>query len=545
MRWLWAIGVTVALALFPEVAGASVFYEIRYDSWSAEDERGYSDFVQAIGDSSCRSANDCLHDAANPFRDSDVPAAVFNADCADFAYLLRFYYAWKKGLPFSYADGVAARGASSDIRYSAGGNRITDRRTLTSGMNAIAVIAQMRQDVSTADYRVHPDLDGPLAPDTYTVAINRDAIRPGTLIYDPNGHVATVFRVDPDGRIHFMDSHTDYSIARSVYDMRFTRTDPGAGAGFRNWRPQKLVGATRQADGSLGGGQIVLARNAEIADFSVEQYYGNGDRPSDANWESGTFTLNGEKIGYYDYVRARLSVKGDLSFDPVKEVHEMVTSNCADLQYRVQAVDIAIAAGIQRRPEPERLPMNIYGTDGDWETFSSPSRDARLKTAFKELRDAVERFVTMYVRGGDPHLAYLGTDMVGDMLAVYQRDTAACTVRYTRSDASIVTLSYEEARRRLFAMSFDPYHCVERRWGATDPAELATCSDGAEKKAWYAAEQSLRNQIDRTYDARMDFTLAELRTPGPGKGVAAAPDVDTLGFLQRVRDARPGNAAGF
>jgi hypothetical protein len=323
------------------------------------------------------------------------------------------------------------------------------------------------------------------------------------------------------------------------------RTVPGAGAGFKNWRPQHLVGATRRGDGTLTGGHIELARNADIADFSLEQYFGTEARPvDDADWAKGWFKLNGEILGYYDYVRAKLA-GGQLHFDPVKEVHDMVLSNCADLHYRVQAVDVAITAGIQKQPEPDRLPSNIYGTDGDWETFSSPSRDARLKTAFKELRDATERFVIMYERGGDPHLSYLGSDMVGDVLATYDRDTAACSIAYTRSDGSHVTIGYEEARQRLFRMSFDPYHCVERRWGASDAAELATCGDGATKQAWYAAEQPLRNQIDRTYGARMDYGLAELGTPGDGKGVAEPPDVDVRAYLVRVRGARPGVSAGY
>jgi hypothetical protein len=49
------------------------------------------------------------------------------------------------------------------------------------------------------------------------------------------------------------------------------------------------------------------------------------------------------------------------------------------------------------------------------------------------------------------------------------------------------------------------------------------------------AEQTLRNQIDRTYDARMDFSLEELRTPGPGKGVASPPDIDARAYLVAVR----------
>jgi hypothetical protein len=487
-HWLWAVA--FCLAFIPRCATAGALYEIRYDHWTAEDERGYREFVQALGEANCRSVNDCLHDPANTYRASDPPGAVFDADCADFAYVLRFYYAWKRGLPFSYADGVAARGGADDIRYSPNGNVVTSRRQLTSGtQGGLDIINTMRDAVSSATYRIHPDLDGPLAPDLYPVAIDRASIQPGTLIYDPNGHVAVVYRVDPDGRVRFFDSHTDYSLARSIYDPRFTRVGPSAGAGFKNWRPQALVGAVRQADGTLRGGHIELARNARIADFSTEQFFGNGPRPADANWASGTFTLNGEKLDYYDYVRARLSASGELQFDPVKEVHELAMSNCADLQYRMQAVDIAIAAGMQNHSEPDRLPANIYGTNGDWETFSTPSRDARLKTAFKEMRDTVERFVTMYVRGGDPHLHYLGDDMVGDLLATYRRDTQACELHYVRSDGSAVNLTYEDAVRRMFALSFDPYQCVERRWGATDAAELSTCHDSPVKQAWYAASR--------------------------------------------------------
>ncbi len=119
-------------------------------------------------------------------------------------------------------------------------------------------------------------------------------------------------------------------------------------------------------------------------------------------------------------------------------------------------------------------------------------------------------------------------------------EAAACKLTYARTDNSQVTLSYDEMRRRLFLMSFDPYQCVERRWGATDPAELSTCRDGANKQAWYAAEQNLRNQIDRTYEVEMDFTLDEMRTPGPGKGIPTPPDIDVRAYLVSVQSARPG-----
>ena len=246
------------------------------------------------------------------------------------------------------------------------------------------------------------------------------------------------------------------------------------------------------------------------------------------------YASGGETLDYYDYVRAKLA-GGQLLFDPVKEIREMTSSICSNLYYRTAAVDLARRAGMAQKSEPKRLPFNIYGTDGDWEMYSTPSRDARLKTAFKALRDAAQRFVEMKQRGDTRHLSYSGDDLTGDMLAAYERETAKCPITYTRSDGSTTTLSYEEARRRLFAMSFDPYQCPELRWGASGD-ELSTCQDDTLKRDWYGAEQNLRNQIERTYDARMDFTLDELRIPGLGKGVPAPPDTDVAGYLQSVRN---------
>jgi hypothetical protein len=124
------------------------------------------------------------------------------------------------------------------------------------------------------------------------------------------------------------------------------------------------------------------------------------------------------------------------------------------------------------------------------------------------------------------------------MLAAYDRAAAGCSVSYSRSDGSRISFGYEEARQRLFRLSFDPYQCIERRWGAQD-AELSTCPDGAVKRAWYRAEQSLRNQIDRTYEARMDWSLAELEAGDPRIGVKEAPDTDTRAFLLAQKE-KPG-----
>ncbi len=503
-------------------------YVIRATRWTETDEKEFGQFLTEMGESGCSTVNRCLHDARNPFRASDAHGATFEADCADLPYYLRFYFAWKRGLPFSFVSEVEPRGHTRDMRYTAAGNRVT-ARLFPAGQNGYAVLDYLRDAVSSATYRIHPELETPEQQDLYSPAITPKSIRPGTVVYDPNGHLVVIWKVENNGRVHYLDAHPDYSVTRGFYDMRFVRSSPGMGAGFKNWRPQSLEGASRNADGSFRGGHIVVAANKDIADFSLEQYFGNGLRPaSDAQWKQGRFTLNNEALDYYDYVRGRLA-GGTLLFDPLREVADMVDSNCADLHYRGAAVDIAIAAGLQRQNEPDRLPANIYGTDGDWETYSTPSRDARLKTAFKELNDNTRRFLWM-AQHNDPKLSYRGKALATDMLAVYDAHAAQCTITYNRSNGSKISFGYEEARRRLFAMSFDPYQCPERRWAASG-SELATCADDGLKAAWYEAEKPLRNQIDRTYDARMDFSLAELKTPGPGKGVPTPPDIDIRSWL--------------
>jgi hypothetical protein len=524
----------ILLLLAPTIAdeSSSTLYLVRSDRWTDADERGYEQFITAIGESDCASLDACLKGPANPFRGSDPPDTRYASDCSDLPYVLRFYYAWKRGLPFSYVDAVAPRDGSGDIRYARDGNKVVSRRDVPGGVfSGLKIIEDIRNAVSTGTYRLHPGTDGPLPPDLYSPAITPQSIRPGTVVYDPAGHVAIVYRVDRDGRVHSFDAHTDYSLTQMTFDVRFARMRPAQGSGFKNWRPIRLAGAERQPDGTLKGGHIEVARNAEIAAFSVEQFYGTGPRPPEDEWARGRFSVGGETLDYYDFVRARLA-GGKLVFNPVKEVREMTWSICSDLGYRAQAVDLA--RDMAGRPHPFRLPRNIYGADGDWEMFSTPSRDARLKTAFKYLRDTVQRFVEMDRRKDNRHLAYEGGDLPADLLKAFTRAARFCQIQYRRGDGSMQILSLEEMRKRLFAMSFDPYHCPERRWGASDASELSTCSDGAPKQAWYAAEQKLRNQIDRTYETRMDFTLEDLHTPGPGKGAVSPPDTDVIGYLEKT-----------
>lgn len=510
---------------------------IKRDSWTANDERNYSDFVAKLGTSGCNTVDRCFKSPANPYRASDA-GAFFNADCAKFPYMLRAYFAWKNNLPFSYAsNAVSSDGRGGDVRYSPNGNSITSRRDLVTstgrGVAGMSSLRMMQNEVLSAMFRVHPLRDNPTGrnfQDFYSVGINRDAIRPGTMIYDPAGHVVVVYKVETDGRVRYFDAHPDKTVSRGVFGEKFARSRPGSGAGFKNFRPLYLVGSTVGSMGERIGGRIVSKPMRELPGFSLEQFFGTqAVNPKDSDWSRAQFVYKGVKMRYFDFVRARLAV-GDLKYHPVVEMQNAMEALCGDLQDRVLAVQGAITAGIHNQSHPERLPNNIYGTGGDWEEYSSPSRDARLKTSFKELRDRVQQMVEMY-QARDPKIDYTGTDLAADLRAAYDTGAKACVTSYTRTDGSVVTMDFDQAAARVFAMSFDPYHCIELRWGATEAAELGTCRDSNAKLEWYRAEQRLRNQIDRTYDARMNFSVQELLRAVPNSGADKAPDIDTRAYL--------------
>jgi hypothetical protein len=143
-------------------------YIVRQERWSASDERGYSEFIKSIGESHCGTVNNCMKGPGNPFRGTDPKWAYFRADCADLPYFLRAYYAWKRGLPFAYEAAVGPVGRSRDIRYSRSGNRVHERRVITTGSTTgLALLEATRNTISSAMYRMHPERDQEIQPDHY------------------------------------------------------------------------------------------------------------------------------------------------------------------------------------------------------------------------------------------------------------------------------------------------------------------------------------------------------------------------------------------
>ena len=531
MRGLASVILVMCLSLTGAHAAAS--WRIQKDHWSAADEEGFGQFVGALGASNCSSSESCLRDPANPYRATDQHFLDIDVDCAKWPYLLRAYYAWKNGLPFSYIDAVS--GAGGDLRFTKSANRPVGRHDFIdrgNGLDGPRIIREVLGTVFSGTYRTDASEHRGVLSDFYSPALQPGSIRAGSVVYDVNGHVGIVYKVDADGRVYYMDAHPDFTITRSVYGAQFGQSPLRLGGGLKNWRPLQLVGAHTDAEGHLLGGHIALAQNDQIADFSLVQYVGTEPNPKQ-DVKKARFVYNGVELGFYEYVRVAVS-GGKMDYNPIYELKATMKTLCNDLGDRAQYVDLALKDGVANRPHPSRLPDNIYGSDNqEWETYSTPSRDARIKAAAAQFYKDLAEMIDLWVHR-DNRIVYDGYDLQKDLRKAYTMGSVMCTITYLNSAKRPVAMSFDDMMHRLFTLSFDPYHCVELRWGSSGE-ERESCPDSKPKLKWYEAEQRLRNQSDRTYDIQMGFDLDELNRHVKGSGIDQPPPID----IEALIDAMP------
>ena len=183
------------------------------------------------------------------------------------------------------------------------------------------------------------------------------------------------------------------------------------------------------AAGHLIGGHMAYAENDQIADYSVVQYVGTEPNPKQ-DVTKAHFKYNGAELGFYEYVRVAVS-GGKMTYNPIYETqNDDAERLCNDLNDRAQYVDQAIAENFQNKPHPSRLPDNIYGSSNvEWETYSTPSRDARIKAAFAQFYKDMAEMIDMWVHR-DPRIVYDGVFLKQDLEKAYDEQSQACTITY-------------------------------------------------------------------------------------------------------------------
>jgi hypothetical protein len=473
------------------VGGAGAAWTARHQ-WSDRYEAEFARWVEELFADKKGSLAACLRnpEGNSLYSNEDRNNNLFS-DCADLPYLLRAYFSYKKKLPFSFNVTI------SGSRYS-NNNQPGSRRSFLSYSNFSSLARTISNSVHSGFFRFFWTTE---KTDTFLCQINRESIVPGTVYYDANGHVLVVSRVDDDGTVWFVDAHPDNSLTEKRFGSYLSRGSCKQGGGFRRWRHQEV--------GSSGSFTLTTNSNTPFFDAGKSQC-------------QDSYEVDGLELDYHQWVKRMLAV-GSGKVDPIKEIQQQLTALDQALQDRVASIAAAVSHNIHKKTHPSSLPYNIYGTEGDWEAYSTPGRDARLRAQVREMFNLIKDSVSAVAQGDHPY-AFEGTaaDLLRQFSSIWQESTDSIRIGYGDSSGKTVTLTLGNIMERLFLLSFDPYHCPELRWGDVD---TASCPDGSSKRWWYEQEQRLRNVIDT--DHRVNTTL--------DWGPVNTPDIDVGALLELLK----------
>ena len=456
-------------------------------SWTAAEEALFSAWVRemftaprgedlawkALHEVTSDPKRNLLHNHFGWSEDSaDTSQGLFlRPDCADAPYFLRAYFAWKRSLPFAFRQCSRGKGkaprcgsihgvvgppehaADSRKPGELGGVQKYFRRTLAWGVHSGNGRTAFGDDDT----------------DFYPVALERRALRPGTIYADPYGHIFVLVELMPPegttpGVLYAIDGQPDGSITRKRFwegNFLFNPDPTLGGSGFKAFRPVDVVG------GRDPKAKTVAA--AGDADIRTRKGYG------DVSDEQSKLTAD----GFYDKMDA-LVTPGPR--DPFQAQEEAIQALFEAAKVRVTSVQNGVehlkkSGGAIAMPDGHA----IFETTGAWENFSTPARDLRLLIAI----DLVQGFAAKVERNADVFLAE-GESMeqlAAKLDAARKKllDGGGLEFDYTRSDGSTWTLSVADVieRAEAFEMAYNPNDCPEVRWGAPAGSEEAKTCKGA------------------------------------------------------------------
>ena len=469
----------------PVPAPPGHFWQVR-GSWNSTTETLFSAWIEKLfaappdQDLSWKAWHEVLHDTSRNFlfnylgRGEDDARSGLRPDCADFAYFLRAYFAYKMGLPFGYSNCSRGTGGKPpkcyqwfDIEHP----EVT-RPSLPPEVDAAAAppaqkpkrpttfgeyLRDVGDVVHTGAVRVAGSDDN---TDFYTVALTQQALRPGTVYADPYGHVLMLVHRVPEldgkpGVFLAVDAEPDGSITRKRFwrgNFLFVH-DPALGSsGFKHFRP-----IVRDKNGSLrrlANGDI--AKNPDYGDFSLDQ----------------------SRMSAEDFYDRMDDVMSPDPLDPVKAMTDAIESLHEQVKTRVTSVENGRKYQ-EKKPGEIAMPNgpSIFQTTGAWEDYSTPSRDFRLLIAIDVVRgfpDRVIRRAAHYTMANGKGAEAVKSELQG----VLASELASRKITYSRSDGSPWTLSLKDVIGRMtdFEMAYNPNDCAELRWAAPDNTEEAsTC----------------------------------------------------------------------
>jgi hypothetical protein len=403
-------------------------------------------------------------------------AIAATPDCADLPYFLRAYFSWKLGLPFGFRD--CDRG--TDTRPPRCTGYFTNEDA-PAGKDPLAVMRAflrlMGNHVQSGSARTALDDD---ATDYYPVALERKALRPGTIYADPYGHVMVVVKWVAQtpargGLLLAVDGQPDTSIGRKRFwegTFLYANDVKSAGPGFKAFRP------------------VVRGDDGKLAALPNKAIGGAGD-PAHAPFSDEQGKLSAD--AFYARMGKLINPQG---LDAEAAYRETLDALAEQLTVRVGSVDNGEKF---QKEKPTVIPMpdgaKIFETTGPWEDYATPSRDMRLLIAMNVLLglpDKIVKHPDLFKLGGRKPEA-----VRAEIAKLHGSLIPTKGITYTRTDGSAQKLTVADllARRAALEIAYNPNDCVETRWGAAaGTPEAASCqrhappdqqAKMAEVRAWF------------------------------------------------------------
>ncbi len=423
-----------------------------------------------------------LHDFFELGEDAPPPKGMrLRPDCADLPFTLRAYFAWKMKLPFGYSQCTRGGGgrAPQCLHHFNNTDPLEDAPHENFRRFEEFARKNVADTVHSGTGRTRGDDD---AGDYYPIELREGTLRPGVVYADPYGHTLVVAKIipqtaDASGVLLAVDGQPDGTVARKRYwegNFLFSLEDPASGGpGFKRFRKLDIAHGWKLVPNAE------LGKDPAYGDFGMNQYAGG---PTE----------------FYDKME---DVLNPVPRDPERALLDTIQALEEQAKTRVNSV----GNGEERFKKSQGvIPMpdgpTIFETEGEWEDFSTPSRDMRMLIAI----DVATGFPAKFKRRADRFKLPPGKsvdDVVADLKTVLDRELHARKITYTRMDGSPFTITLADLldRQKALEMAYDPNVCVEVRWGAPEGSdEMKTCKRRApgdqrakmeKMRSWFATRK--------------------------------------------------------
>ncbi|MCM2279596.1 MAG: hypothetical protein NDJ89_16095 [Oligoflexia bacterium] len=329
-------------------------------------------------------------------------------DCADVVYSMRIIFAYEHRLPFAMKDptGGSKLITNSMARFDALGS---PEKRIRAFLNFIFGISSTQS----------------LPNDTVPLALSRDSIRSGSLILTDrkSHHSWTIRELQPTGLPSLIFSS----------------------------RPPKTTLQVREGQPSL---EFTFHGRPDLAPYGGFRGFRRIEDLSKPDWQSHGFSDEQFRIPPREWmqtVKKRLALSEE---SPDALLTRTLENACIGARERIEFINEGVA--YLRGLGSERC---LSATEYD--NYSTPNRDMRLRNSFEELRDAVQALEG--ATNVSPELKATAEDVVKD--AGSSRPAAARTCPVEIAPGRLLPLA-EIYRRSLHnELSDNPHDPFAQRWG--------------------------------------------------------------------------------